>query len=361
MKMARHVQIAAVVLVTAAVAAACGSSSAATVTQTVSGPGGQPAGGATALSGAGSTLVAPLVAQWEAAYVKTPAAVTVAYGAIGSGAGIDAITARTVDFGASDAPLTADQAQACKGCLQIPWALAATAVAYHANGVPNGLHLTGGVVADIYLGKITSWNDPAIARLNPGVKLPGTHITVVYRSDGSGDSFVFSSYLSAVSAKWKTTYGASTQPAFPTGSGAKGNSGVAAAIQATDGAIGYVAAAYIGADKLDAAPLQNAAGRYVGASAAGIAAAARAMTSFAADGSISLVNPPASAAAAYPMATYTYVLVPERSPKAEALKAFLKYAIGPTGQAFGPPLVFVPLPPAVVSHDTAQIDRIQQG
>lgn len=355
MTVKRSIAIAAGAIAVAVAAAACGSSSAATVTQTVS---GSTAANTSVLSGAGSTLVAPLVAQWEGAYAKLPAAVTVTYGAIGSGGGIDAITARTVDFGASDAPLSSDQATACKSCVEIPWALAATTVAYHVNGVPDHLHLTGPVLADIFTGKVNSWNDPAIARLNPAVKLPATHISVVYRSDGSGDSFVFSSYLSAVSPSWKASIGATTQPSFPTGAGAKGNSGVAAAIQATNGAIGYVAVAYIGADSLDAALLQNAAGNYPAPDTAGITAAATAMTTFAPDGSISLVNPPASAPAAYPMATYTYVLVPEHSPKAAALRAFLRYAISPTGQAFGGPLQFAPLPAAVVAKDTALIQRI---
>ena len=152
------------------------------------------------LVGAGSTFVAPLVAQWEADYLKSPAAVTITYGAVGSGGGVDAITARSVDFGASDAPLTSDQATACKGCLQIPWALGATAIDYNVKGAPNNLKLTGAVLADIFLGNIKTWNDPAIKSLNPGVNLPATHITPIYRSDGSGTSFVLTDYLSSVDA-----------------------------------------------------------------------------------------------------------------------------------------------------------------
>ena len=347
--------VAAAVAGVVTISAACGSSGSTTVTTTQS---GSTQANSSVLSGAGSTLVAPLMAQWESAYLKTPAAVTIAYGAVGSGGGIDAITARTVDFGASDAPLSPDQATACKGCAQIPWALAATVPAYNVSGVPDNLHLTGPVLADIYLGKITYWNDPAIARLNPGVTLPPTHISVVYRSDGSGDSFVFSSYLSAESSTWKSKYGATTQPAFPIGSGAKGNSGVAAAIQATNGAIGYVAVSYIAGDSLHEGLLENAAGKFPKPSLSSIAAAAAAMTTVSPDGSISLINPPASAPAAYPMSTYTYAIVPTSSPKASTLKAFLKYAIGSAGQAFGPSLGFPPLPAAVVAHDTATIDSI---
>src|SRR3954466_13232630 len=169
-----------------ALSAACGSS----------GGSGSGSGGSssTVLTGAGSTLVAPLISQWEPDYAKS-AGITITYGAVGSGGGIDAITNRTVDFGASDAPLSSDQATACKDCLQIPWALAATVVTYNVKGVEDKLKLDGPTVADIFLGNITQWDDPAIKALNPGVSLPATKITPVYRSDGSGDSYVFTSYL----------------------------------------------------------------------------------------------------------------------------------------------------------------------
>ncbi len=159
------------VVAVVALAAGCGSSSS---NDSSSGTSAASGGSESkVLIGAGSTFVAPLVQSWAGAYVKTPAAVTVTYGAIGSGGGIDQITARTVDFGASDAPMTSDQVTACKGCVQIPWALGATAIEYNVKGAPNNLKLTGPVLADIYLGNITSWNDPAIAKLNPGVSLPG--------------------------------------------------------------------------------------------------------------------------------------------------------------------------------------------
>ena len=339
---------------TVVMAAACGSGGG-TTTVTKNGGGGQNAS-SKVLTGAGSTLVYPLVSQWEPDYA-TKAGVTITYGAIGSGGGIDQITARAVDFGASDAPLSADQATACKGCLQIPWALGATVVTYNVKGVPNNLHLTGPVVADMYLGNITSWNDPKIKALNPGVSLPSTKVTPIYRSDGSGDSFVFSSYLSAVSPDFKSKVGASTQPPFSTGTGAAKNSGVAASVQSTDGAIGYVAISYIAADGLNQALIQNAAGKYVTPSVDSIKAAADAVTTAKADGSIPLVNPPASAATAYPLSTYTYAIVPKTSSKAAELKAFLTYAIT-DGQQFGPDLGFPPLPSAVVSSDKTEIASI---
>ena len=339
---------------TVVLAAACGSGGG-TTTVTKNGPGGTPTD-SKVLTGAGSTLVYPLVSQWEPDYA-TKAGVTITYGAIGSGGGIDQITARAVDFGASDAPLSSDQATACKGCIQIPWALAATVVTYNVKGVPNNLHLTGPVVADMFLGNITSWNDPKIKALNPGVSLPDTKVTPIYRSDGSGDSYVFSSYLSAVSPDFKSKIGASTQPPFSTGTGAAKNSGVAASVQSTDGAIGYVAISYIAADSLNQALIQNAAGKYPAPSTDSIKAAADAVTKAQPDGSIPLVNPPASAANAYPLSTYTYAIVPKSSPKAAALKAFLTYAIG-DGQAFGPDLGFPALPSAVVSSDKTEIASI---
>src|SRR5262245_33233228 len=230
-----------VCLIAVAVAAGCGSSS-----SSDSGSSGSGNGTAKALSGAGSTLIAPLMSQWQPDYANT-AGITITYGAIGSGGGIGAITARSVNFGASDAPLTPDQATACKDCLQIPWALSATTVTYNVKGVEDKLHLDGPTLSDIFLGNITQWDDSAIKALNPGVDLPSTKITPVYRSDGSGDSYVFTSFLSAVSPDWESKVGASTQPAFPTGVGAEKNSGVAASIQSTDGSIGYVAVAYIAA------------------------------------------------------------------------------------------------------------------
>jgi phosphate transport system substrate-binding protein len=339
------------VAVVVVAAAGCGGSSGS------SGSSGGGANNSKVLVGAGSTFVAPLVQQWEADYVKSPAAVTITYGAIGSGGGIDQITARAVDFGASDAPLTGDQATACKSCVQIPWALGGIVPVYNVKGVPDHLKLTGPVLADIFLGNVSSWNDPKIAQLNPGVTLPDTHITPIYRSDGSGSSFVFTDYLSAVSPDWKSQVGASTQPSFPTGTGAEHSSGVVAAEQSTDGSITYVDLAYVDANSLHAALVQNAAGNYPVASADSFAAATSTGTKRA-DGTVSLVNPPASNADAWPMASYTFVIVPEQSPKATQLKAFLNYAVGPKGQAFGPDLGYPPLSQDVVTYAQQLINKI---
>jgi phosphate transport system substrate-binding protein len=309
------------------------------------------------LVGAGSTLVAPLVSQWSNEYAKK-SGVTITYGAIGSGGGIAQITARTVDFGASDAPLSPDQTEACKECLQVPWALAATLVSYHLAGAPDQLKLSGPVLADIYLGRITHWNDTQIAALNPGSMLPATKITPVFRSDSSGDTFAYSDFLAKVSPTWKAQKGVSTQINFPAGVGGKGNDGVAAVVKRTDGALGYLAISYVFGNKLDYALIRNEAGQFPVPGSASITAAANAVKSIPPDNAISLTNPPASAPDAYPISTFTYALVPRSSGKARTLRDFLTYAIGP-GQKFGEQLRFAPLPSRVVEADRKTIAKIQ--
>jgi phosphate transport system substrate-binding protein len=299
------------------------------------------------LVGAGSTLVAPLVAQWSSDYAKKTG-VTVTYGSIGSGGGIAQITARTVDFGASDAPLTSDQASACKDCVQVPWALGATLASYNLKGAPAKLRLSGPVLADIFLGKITHWDDPAIAKLNSGATLPATVITPVYRSDGSGDTYAFSDFLSKVSPEWKSKLGVSTQVSFPKGIGGKGNDGVAAVVGRQNGAIGYLGISYVFGNELNYALIQNAAGNYPVPGPGTITAAADSITTIPSDNAISITDPPASAKDAYPISTFTYAIFPTTSGKAKTLHDFVTYAIGP-GQAFAEKLQFAPLPATVVS------------
>jgi len=300
--------------------------------------------------------VAPLLSQWSNDYGKKTG-VTITYGAIGSGGGIAQITARTVDFGASDAPFTPDQEAACKGCLQVPWALAATLVSYNVKGAPTKLKLSGPVLAGIYLGKVTRWNDPAIAALNQGAQLPATKITPVYRSDSSGDTYAFADFLAKVSPEWKSQKGVSTQVNFSTGVGGNGNDGVAAAVGRTDGAIGYLAISYVFSNKLDYALIRNEAGKFPVPGLDSISAAAASVTSIPSDNAISITNPPASAGAAYPISTFTYALVPESSGKAKTLREFLTYAIG-DGQKFGAKLQFAPLPARVLEADRKTIARI---
>jgi len=309
------------------------------------------------LIGAGSTLVAPLVAQWSNDYAKKTGA-TITYGAIGSGGGIAQITARTVDFGASDAPLTPDQASSCTDCVQVPWALAATLASYNVKGAPAKLKLSGPVLANIYLGKVTKWNDPSIAALNPGANLPETKIKPVFRSDSSGDTYAFSDFLAKASPEWKAEKGVSTQVNFTTGVGGKGNDGVAAAIEREDGTIGYLAISYVFTNKLDYALIRNEAGKFPVPGPDTITAAANAVKTIPADNAISLTNPPASAPDAYPISTFTYAIFPTTSSKATALSDFVTYAIGP-GQKFGAKLQFAPLPAKVVSATKQTLAKLR--
>jgi phosphate transport system substrate-binding protein len=305
------------------------------------------------LKGAGSTFVFPLVSQWQANYKKAQ----ITYGSVGSGAGIAAITARTVDFGASDAPLTKDQFSACKGCEQIPWALSSTSIPYHVPGVSYGLKLTGNILAGIYLGHITKWNNSAIKKINPGVKLPDLKITPVYRSDGSGTSYNFTDYLSRVSKEWKNKVGIGTQPSFPTGIGGRGSAGLAAVVSRTDGAIGYVDEAYSLKNGFKVAKVQNRAGKFQLPGLKGIQAAAATVHKVPSNGALSIVNPPKSQKLAYPICTFTYVIAPLKSNKASTLKQFISWAIT-GGQQYAKPLQFYPLPKLVQTADRAFVRKI---
>jgi phosphate transport system substrate-binding protein len=326
--------------------AACGSSS----SDSSSGSSGSP------LVGAGSTLVAPLMSKWQSDYAGKSEE-TVTYGAIGSGGGIDQITSRTVDFGASDAPLTEEQFEEANGVVQIPWALSGTVPAYNVSGAPENLKLSGEVLADIYLGNVTQWDDPAIAKLNPGTGLPSTKITPVYRSDGSGDTYAFTNYLSTIDPEFKSKVGTSTTVKFPTGVGAEKNDGVSAAISQTDGAIGYVGLAYALSNELSMPLVENSAGNFPEPNVESVEAAADAVSTIGPNNEISLADLPASAKDAFPISTYTYVIAPLESEKADALKKFITYAIGP-GQEFGPDLDFAPLPKQVVAADKKALAEI---
>jgi phosphate transport system substrate-binding protein len=299
---------------------------------------------AAGLTGAGSTLVAPLMANWISGF-EIKEGIPVKYGAVGSGTGIAQITARTVDFGASDAPLTPEQAAACNGCVQIPWALSATAVGFNVPGVKK-LNLTGKILAGIYFGKITQWNDPKIAKVNKGTKLPSTPITPVYRSDGSGDTYAFTNYLSKISPAWKSEVGFATSVGFKAGVGAKGNSGITATVTKTPGAIGYISASYLIAAGLGAAAIENNAGNFEFPNLKNIENAASVVKSVPSSNAISIVNPPKKAATAYPISTFTYAIVPHDAPQKGFLQQFLNYAIN-QGQKYGAALDFPPLPKVV--------------
>jgi phosphate transport system substrate-binding protein len=298
------------------------------------------------ITGAGSSLMAPLMNLWANDF-QARANYKVTYGSVGSGAGIAQISARTVDFGASDAPLTPAQAQSCNGCVQIPWALTAVTASYNLPGV-KGLHLTGPLLAAIYEGKVTSWRDSRLRKINPNVNLPNLPITPAYRSDGSGDTYAFTDYLSRVDRQWKTQVGAATSVSFPKGVGGKGNDGVTAVIASTKGAVGYISAAYAIAHNLHVAAIQNRAGHFEYPNLSNISAAAATVKRMAANNEMHIVNPPASATKAYPLSTFSYAMLPLSSPKAASLKQFVLYALGPQGQKFGPALDFAPVPRVVV-------------
>jgi phosphate transport system substrate-binding protein len=300
----------------------------------------------TTISGAGSTFVQPLVSQWISP-LGSAYGYDLQYSGVGSGAGVAAITARTVDFGASDAPLTPDQFTACKGCEQIPWALGATAVMYNLPGVKNLLHMDGPTLANIFMGKITTWNDPAIAKLNKGVTLPSTKISIAHRSDNSGTTFNFTDYLSSVSPTWKTQIGTGVAVNWPVGSGGKGSSGVAALVSQTPGSIGYADIAYAIHNHLSYFTMKNRSGKFATPGLRGMLSAAQSDPKPAADNSLSIVNPPKKYANAYPISTFTYAIVPLQTSKAPDLKKFLFWAVT-KGQTFGPKLYFAPLPKTVL-------------
>ena len=309
------------------------------------------------VNGAGSTFVQPLVTKWEGP-VQSDLGLSLNYNGVGSTGGVTAITNKQVDFGASDAPLTQFN-PTCTTCVQIPWALAGTGVIYNLSSLQH-LKMTGSVLAQIYLGKITKWNAPAIQKLNKGRNLPGTSITVVHRSDGSGTTFNFTDYLSKVSGTWKSQVGTGTSVAWPTGEGEPKSAGVAGAVRTTPGAIGYVDVYYAVHNKLGLMAVKNRSGKFVLPKAKGIKAAAQLDTHPKKDGSLSIVNPPKSTKYknAYPICTYTYVDVQRSSGgNAANIKKLLSWAIT-KGQSYGPALIFVPLPKPVVTFDKKQIKKI---
>jgi phosphate transport system substrate-binding protein len=310
------------------------------------------------ITGAGSTLVAPLEAYWAQDFEHLYG-VSVTYAAVGSGAGIAQISARTVDFGASDAPMTTVQAEGCKSCIQIPWALTATGIAFHLEGVRT-LRLTGTVLANIYLGKITNWSDPAIAKLNRGVAMPNLAITPVFRSDGSGDTYAFTDYLSHVSPTWKGQVGNATAVSFPKGVGGKGNDGVTAVVSSTNGSIGYISASYIIAHKLGAAALQNAAGKFEYPNLKNIANAAASVKHVPANNEMHIVNPSKKYKIAYPLSTFTYAIVPTTAPQKRLLADWVYYAMT-KGQKFGAALDFAPIPKVVLHAGIKSVQSLQQG
>jgi phosphate transport system substrate-binding protein len=316
------------------------------------------ASAAATLQGAGSTLVAPLEAEWGPAWANLTGNTAPTYQAVGSGTGLKDIGSGLVDFGASDAPISASTT-ACPNCFQIPWALTATGVGFNIPGV-HSLRLTGKVLAGIYLGSITKWNDPSIKKINKGVHLPNLAITPLHRADGSGDSYAFTDYLSKVSSAFKSQIGRATKPSFPHGPGATGNSGMVTVLDSTKGAIAYIAVSYLIGHQLPAAALQNSAGKFEVPNLKNIANAAASVKHVPGDREMHIVDPGRSAKIAYPISTFTYVILRPSDPLGNGglVKSFVKYALGP-GQSLGPRLDFVPLPSRIHGADEAAAGQIR--
>jgi phosphate transport system substrate-binding protein len=296
------------------------------------------------VNGAGATFPYPIYSKWFSEYQKINKNVEFNYQSIGSGGGVKQVLAQTVDFGASDAPMSDDELKQAKTPIRhIPTVLGAVALSYNVAGVSNGLKLDGNTVAKIYLGTITKWNDAAIATLNPKAKLPATDILVVRRSDGSGTTAVYTEYLNAISADWKSKVGAGKNVNWPTGIGAKGNEGVTAMVSQTDGAIGYIELSYAMTNKLNMANIKNSKGEFVAPSVDSITKAGSSVKDLKGDMRVSIIN--ADVKGAYPISSFTWILLPENaaSTPIKEVRAFLTWALG-AGQKFAPELYYAPLP-----------------
>jgi len=309
-----------------------------------------PAGSAQQVTGAGSTFVYPVLSAWAADYQKQSGA-RINYQSIGSGAGISQVKAGTVDFGATDQPLASDELAAA-GLAQFPIVIGGIVAVVNLPGLnPGQLKLTGPLLADIYAGKVRSWSDPAIVKINPGVKLPGANIAVVHRSDGSGTSFNFTHYLSQVSPAWKSGPGEGKTVSWPTGVGGKGNEGVAGYVKQIPNSIGYVEYAYVVQNGMNYAALQNAAGAFVSPSAETFSNAAES-ADWANAQDFNLVMTNAAGPNAYPITATTFILMPKQpkdKARSDAALSFFRYALG-QGQPQAQKLDYVPLPDALVKQ-----------
>ena len=309
------------------------------------------------INGAGATFPFPLYSKWFAEYNKLHPDLKFNYQSIGSGGGVKQITERTVDFGASDAPMNEEELKKAPGLLHVPTVLGAVAIVY--NGAPEGVKLTSDAVADIFLGKITRWNDPKLQALNT-IKLPDVAITVAHRSDGSGTTAVFTDYLAKVSPTWKTSVGAGKSVKWPVGLGGKGNEGVTGTVKSTPGAVGYVELAYARQNKLTMAAIKNPDGNFVLPSIETTSEAAAGVT-MPPDFRVSITD--AKGKNAYPISSFTYVLIYKEQTDAargKAIGQFLWWAIH-DGQKMAGPLDYAPLPKAVVTRVEQELRGITVG
>jgi len=314
------------------------------------------------ITGAGSTFVFPLMDTWRVEYNKIHQNINLNYQSIGSGAGIKLLEQKSVDFTASDAPLKASDEQKAPGVLTLPESIGGITIAYNIPGMDKGLKLTGPVIAQIFMGNITSWNDHAIANLNPGTSLPNQKIVVAHRSDGSGTTYAFTDYLSKVSPDWKAKVGQGTTVPWPVGIGGQGNAGVATIVKSTQYAIGYIELAYAFQNKMAYAFVQNADGdSFVEPTLSSVAADAAAASGIlpAADGDwskVSIVNQPGSNS--YPISTLTYIMIyqnmnvisGETQDKSNEVLSFLSWIIH-DGQQYSSDLLYVPLPDSIKKID----------
>jgi len=313
------------------------------------------------LTGAGSSFVYPVMQRWIQNYSQTHANVQINYQSVGSGAGIQQVKSGTVDFGASDAPLSDDALAGMKPVIQIPESAGPVVITYNLPDLKQPLQISGENLADIFLGKISTWHDAAIVKDNPGVTLPNTKIVIVHRADSSGTTNAFTTYLAAVSSEWQSKVGKGTQVPWPVGLGGKGSEGVTGQVRQTPGAIGYVELTFAAQNKLPVASIGNQAHKYVVPSAesttAAIAAFADQLTK---DPRIPIVNPPASAPDAYPISTLTFLIIPKDgsdSAKRAALKGFVQYVIT-DGQAAAGTLNYAPLPDAVKQYNQTVLGQL---
>jgi phosphate transport system substrate-binding protein len=312
----------------------------------------------TKLNGAGASFPYAIYSKWFSEYSKANKEVRFNYQPIGSGGGIRQLIKQTVDFGASDAPMKAkDIKKAAWPVMHVPTVLGAVALAYNQPGVDKGLKLDGEVLSNIFLGKITKWNDKAIAKLNPGMSLPNKDILIVRRADGSGTTKVFSEYLSAASAEWKNKVGIGKSLRWPVGIGAKGNDGVTAIIKQTEGAIGYIDLAHAVKNSLSTVALKNKAGAFVAPTVSSISNSASEFKTKGTDFTASLIDQPGKNA--YPISAFTYILLPiyKKNAKLVEIHKFINWALT-TGQGMASDLYYAPLPDSLRKNILKEISKL---
>ena len=323
-----------------------------------------PALGQTTLNGAGATFPNPMYSKWFSEYHKVHSDVQINYQPIGSGGGIRQVTEATVDFGASDMPMTDDQLRTAQAklhtkVLNIPTVLGAVVPAYNIPGVTGEVKFTPEILAGIFLGKISNWNDAAIAKVNPELKFPNQDVVVVHRSDGSGTTFIWTDYLSKVSPEWKSQVGASTSVNWPKGLGGKGNDGVAGSIRQLPGSIGYVELIYAAQNKISYGSVRNSAGVFLKASLEGVTAAAASAPKMPPDFRVSITNAPGKDA--YPISSFTWLLIPQQSKdpnKGKILVDFLNWMVT-DGQTMTNALEYAPLPQNVADKVKETIKQVK--